>query len=207
MALSFLEKRAIDATLLSYQGAKGNKELEDAAAFNLSTLINTPEANTYANQRMSQTNMSPAITPTTATTPTGGTTPPPTGAVTPTTNDPTNIVSTAPSDTGMSVADLLKEYLESDPRLMLGAALNAFRAEGAANNFTNWFERNFDSFWTRYLGTLAAQAAQGQVPNVSFVDYVKGLDPTGQFFGDTSRNTNRQSQVFSDYVNTTQAAG
>ena len=208
---TWLKQRALDAALLSYQGAGDDKALQDAAALDLGNLITRPADLTYVNERIVQLNIAPAVTPTQGATPTQDTPAPtttPTPTPTPTTqDDPTTVVSIAPSDTGLTVPELLKKYLESDPRLMLGAALNSFNAAGASQNFNNWFERNFDSFWTRYLGTLAAQAVQGQIPNVSFVDYVKRLDTTGQFFGATARDSNRQSQVFSDYVNSSQAAG
>jgi len=227
MALNFLQQRALDAAALAYQRNPNNAD----AVMQLNQLISSPEANKYVLGKITPTAPAPAPTPT-PTTPLSPVDAPttPSSVVTPTTagivdkinpvgdtktstaptiqtlsrtNTGTVIDPTvAPSDSGLNVADILKDYLDSDPRLMLGAALNAFRASGAAPNFLNWFERNFDSFWTRYLGVLGAQAAAGQTPNVSFVDYIRGLDTSQQFFGTSARDAGRTAGIFADFVRT-----
>jgi len=133
--------------------------------------------------------------------------------VPPNTTTPTNQPSTNPgSNTGngqtptnssMSTADLLKEFLESDPDLMLNMVGNHFRAMGASNVFMQWFTNNFRSFWGRYLGMLAEQAYNGQVPNVSFVDWVMGMDPTGSFYQDGGPRTGSgtSSATFANFAN------
>lgn len=99
---------------------------------------------------------------------------------------PTTTTATATSTTQQGAPEpkqLLKDFLESDPKLMLGLASNSLRSRGASPVFMNWFTRNFDQFWNQYLGMLAQQAEAGQLPSTSFVGFVQSLDPTGQFFG------------------------
>lgn len=83
---------------------------------------------------------------------------------------------------GPSTADLLNRFLESDPDLMLNLTANKFRDMGASNVFMQWFTSNFNQFWGEFLGRIAAQAAAGQVPDMSFVDWVMNMDPQQQAF-------------------------
>jgi hypothetical protein len=99
--------------------------------------------------------------------------------------------------------DLLNEFLESDPDLALNLAANELRSRGASNVFMQWFVGNFQSFWGRYLGELAFQASQGQVPTMSFVDFVGSMDPNREFFGTgapRARSVGAQSSRFAQFV-------
>lgn len=74
------------------------------------------------------------------------------------------------------IKQVLKEFLESDPYLILNHAQNVLRRRGASQMFQRWFNQNFNRFLGEYQGLVAEQALNGQVPTVSFVDYVLGLN-------------------------------
>lgn len=104
------------------------------------------------------------------------------------------------NQTPATATNLLKDYLEADPQLMLGYAANTLRARGVSSNFMSWFQRNGNTFWQQYLGVLASQAISGRLPDVSFVDFVTWLDPTGQYFGANVRDTGRTTNRFAEWL-------
>lgn len=101
--------------------------------------------------------------------------------------------------------DILKEFLESDPELILNAVMNRFRAMGASNVFTQWFGRNFDRFWGEYLGRIAQQAMDGQIPTLSFMDFMSSMDATKSFFSEGAVTRGDAGSRFSSFV--TQSGG
>lgn len=114
-----------------------------------------------------------------------------------------------PPNAQTSTADLLKEFLESDPDLMLNMVANHFRDGGASSVFMQWFTNNFRSFWGRYLGYVAEQAYNGQIPTLSFVDWVMQFDTQGAYYaGGGSRQvaSNASSSTWANYVSQANAA-
>ena len=113
--------------------------------------------------------------------------PPP---VTPPANTPTTQSPQTPTTGGGAqptvgnVQDLLQEFLESDPDLILNYTANQFREMGASNIFMQWYVRSFPSFWGRYQGYVAEQALNGQVPTLTFTDFILGMDSQNLFFAD-----------------------
>jgi len=127
-------------------------------------------------------------------------TPPAAGTGTGTGTTPTVDPATSPAQAGIPTSRLLKDYLESDPNLMLGLALNKFKEQGASANFTSWFQRGFNQFWQQYLGMLASQAVNGVVPDLSFVDFVTWLDPNRPYIGTNTSQTGRTSSRFAEWA-------
>lgn len=111
---------------------------------------------------------------------------------------PQNIIDNPP--------DILKEFLESDPQLILNAVLNKYRAQGASNVFLQWFGRNFDRFWGEYLGRIAQQALNGETPTLSFGDFMSQVPAFQAFFADSAVQRGDTSARFANYVNTSGAA-
>jgi len=99
--------------------------------------------------------------------------------------DPDNIVGVDTSP-GAGGPELLKEFLNSDPDLMLNAVLNRFRDKGSSQVFLRWFRNNFDRFWGEYLGRVAEQALAGSFDHPNFVDWLMSIDTVNAFFADSS---------------------
>lgn len=149
--------------------------------------------------------------------PTGPNTPrPPTAGVQPVPNVPKPTTPTTPTPgaqqpqpgQGQTVLpgasttqDILREFLESDPYLVLNHSLNSLRKRGTSMVFQQWFAQNFNRFLGEYQGMVAEQALQGVVPTVSFVDYVLGMNPDTQFAASAGPGTpGTQSQRYADFL-------
>jgi len=102
---------------------------------------------------------------------------------------------------GRDLQTTLDEFLESDPNLALNAALNRLRGQGTSQTFVNWFINSFDRFWGEYQGFIAQQAADGKVPDLSFVDYVNSLNLDQGYHLDAGpTRSGTQSQRFTEFL-------
>ncbi len=105
-----------------------------------------------------------------------------------------------PEDVVANPPDVLAEFLESDPKLVLNAVMNKFRADGVAQTFLTWFGQNFDRFWGQYLGLIAQQAMNGEVPTLSFVEFIQSFDITQSFFAESGlRRPGGASRRFAEF--------
>lgn len=105
------------------------------------------------------------------------------------------------------VKQILKEFLESDPYLILNHSQNALRRRGASQMFQRWFNQNFNRFLGEYQGLVAEQALNGQVPTVSFVDYVLSLNLEQERAASAAPDQpGVQNYRFSNYLRTAGAA-
>lgn len=104
-----------------------------------------------------------------------------------------------------STQDLLKEFLESDPDLILNYTANQFREMGASNLFMQWYVKSFPSFWGRYQGYVAEQALNGQIPTLTFTDFILGMDTQNMFFADRGPGQTQSGQ-WANFVNQQNAA-
>lgn len=103
--------------------------------------------------------------------------------------------------------EVLKEFLEAEPYLILNHAQNALRRRGASQMFQSWFNQNFNRFLGEYQGMLAEQALRGEIPTVSFVDYVLGLNlDQERAAGSNISQPGVQSNRFASYVRSAGAA-
>lgn len=152
--------------------------------------------------------------------PTGANTPrPPTAGVQPVPNTPKPPTTTTPPGAlppaapqpgqapttvlpgASTTQDILREFLESDPYLILNHSLNSLRKRGTSMMFQQWFAQNFNRFLGEYQGMVAEQALQGVIPTVSFIDFVLGMNPDTQFAASASPSTpGTQSQRYSDFL-------
>lgn len=102
---------------------------------------------------------------------------------------------------GRDLQTTLNEFLESDPNLALNAALNRLRNQGTSQTFITWFTNNFTRYWGEYQGMIAAQAQNGQIPDISFVDFVQGLNLDQGYHLDAGPGrAGTQAQRFTDFL-------
>ncbi|KKM75935.1 hypothetical protein LCGC14_1385240 [marine sediment metagenome] len=99
-----------------------------------------------------------------------------------------------------SPTNILAEFLESDPNLVMNAVLNRFRSGGGSQIFLTWFGRNFDRFWSEYLGVIAEEALGGNIPSTQFVPWILGNDLVKQFFGDSALARGDSSSRFASFA-------
>jgi hypothetical protein len=102
--------------------------------------------------------------------------------------------------------DLLAEFLESDPNLVLNHVLNKFRDGGASTVFTRWFRGQFDDFWGRYLGYVAEFALNGDIPTLGFVDWISSFDTTTAFFAESAFGRGDPSSRFASFASQSSAS-
>lgn len=126
-----------------------------------------------------------------------------------------------------TIGDLLAEYLEANPTLVLNSIQNNFRAAGLPTHFLQWFGRNQDAFWNRYLGELGSiaqahpdatieKSEDGMIIRVidpdgtvvtwpSFVGWMNGINIRQAFFAAASpRREGTQTTRFASVVSQNQ---
>lgn len=116
--------------------------------------------------------------------------------------DPTKTPAAIAKATGMSPAAVLRKYLDDDPQKVIGLIVNKYRDMGAAPNFIAWLERNGDGFYKQYLGILGQQALNGQLPEVSLVEFFDWMNPEQQFWGAGAVSSGRSTGRFADFAAT-----
>ncbi len=87
------------------------------------------------------------------------------------------------------MANIWTDWLNETPDILY----QAFMPQGKGTPFADYYNSRYARTYNDYSGRLGQQALNGQEPTLTFYDYLKSLDPFGEWKNLTPRARGEQA--------------